>query len=365
MRGELAGAVRGRPPDRSEHLQNPALAGQSCIRARGTVTRRAARAWEPCPVWAATARFTAPDHTRHDTELAPNLPPKARCRRPRSPLPARGTGRQGERDMDEPSKWSGSCAAAGPIIRARVRRVAGRYRLRPCDRDDLEREIYLEPLAGWAAAGPPGLVGGEPPPGSPLCDPRDGGHAATLGVDLTREVERIVGSLVRPQSFWRRERSLPPSAAVGRRRRAGGASIGVPPGRARPTAGRGRCAGPPAGRPARVLPSADPHRAHCRHRLPPPSDRRERARRGPGAGGFAAPAVHVARPSPIPLNPTTKGTSHAPDRPTSVRSHRRAAARPPVRHPRDRHDHAGGGHPERSRTGGRRRRAVRRRRGPR
>ena len=116
--------------------------------------------------------------------------------------------------MDELSKWSGLCAAAGPIVRAKVRKLAGRHRLQPCDRDDLEQEIYLELLAGWAAAGLSESARGEPPPGSALCSLRDDGHTATLQVDLTREVERVAGSLVRPRSFWRRERSLPPSAAA-------------------------------------------------------------------------------------------------------------------------------------------------------
>ena len=116
--------------------------------------------------------------------------------------------------MDEPSKWSGLCAAAGPIVRATVRKLAGRHRLRPCDRDDLEQEIYLELLAGWAAIGLSELARSEPPPASALRDPRDDGHTATLGVDLTREVERVAGSLVWPRSFWRREQSLPPSAAA-------------------------------------------------------------------------------------------------------------------------------------------------------
>ena len=115
--------------------------------------------------------------------------------------------------MDDLSKWSELCVAVGPIVRAAVRRVSGRHRLRPCDRDDLEQEIYL----GLLAAQDADLLAfrrGEPPAGTAPHGPREGGdHSATLHAYLTCEVDRLAESLVRSWRLSRRNRWLAQSAA--------------------------------------------------------------------------------------------------------------------------------------------------------
>jgi hypothetical protein len=116
--------------------------------------------------------------------------------------------------MNEPSKWSGLCAVAGPIVRAKVIQLAVRHRLQRCDRDDLGQEIYLTLLAARAANRPSVLVRSEPSgDGSPGRQPNDG-QPMEEHAHLLREVDRLAASLVRGWPFRRRERPLQPSGTA-------------------------------------------------------------------------------------------------------------------------------------------------------
>jgi DNA-directed RNA polymerase specialized sigma24 family protein len=129
--------------------------------------------------------------------------------------------------MNEPSKWSGLCAVAGPIVRAKVRRLAVRHRLQRCDRDDLEQEIYVTLLACRADVLSMSVRGEPSGDGSPGRQPDDG-QPVEERPHLVREVDRLAESLVRGWPFRRPDRPLRPLRPSAAAVRAARSSSGRP-----------------------------------------------------------------------------------------------------------------------------------------
>jgi len=96
----------------------------------------------------------------------------------------------------------GWCAIAQPIVRSVSFHVGRRYWLQPCERQDLEQELWLELLVrhgGTDRVDDFRSLSGK--------DARQ--HRAAVWLQLGIEVDRIAAALVRCWPFWRRLRPAP------------------------------------------------------------------------------------------------------------------------------------------------------------
>ena len=95
----------------------------------------------------------------------------------------------------------GWCAVAEPIVRSVSFRLGRRYWLQPCDRQDLEQELWLELLMRHG--------GRDRADHFRRLDGQDARHSrAAVHSQLCREIERIGAALVQSWPFWRRLRPL-------------------------------------------------------------------------------------------------------------------------------------------------------------
>lgn len=115
------------------------------------------------------------------------------------------TGKPSQKSRDVLPGW---CALAEPIVRSISFQFARCYWLQPCQRQDLEQQLWLELLVrhgGRDRADDCQRLGGQ--------DVRRCRDA--VGAQLRGEIEHIAGALARSWPFWRRLRPAPERPLLG------------------------------------------------------------------------------------------------------------------------------------------------------